>query len=196
MSARHAAAVLTLTTTAFLMGRSTGLASSQDMDAKAMEAGWDALGQTGRMHRLLEPFVGTWQAAGTFYMPDGELETQGTMETRWILGGKFLEQRYHTDEMMGAPFDGLSLWGYSSAAETFQSLWIDSMTTHIDFNETMEVSEDGKTFRARGEQYIAPGMTMPYVDHIEIKNENEHVFTRSIETPGGLEPSWTIVYTR
>ena len=198
MNITKTAAVLSLTAAAFALGHANGIAanpSQQELDAKAMEAAWDAMGQTGRMHKLIEPFVGEWKAEAVFYMPDGEMKSTGKMVNKWIMDGKILEQSYVGD-MMGEEFRGYGLWGYSAAAETFQTLWCDSMTTHMDFNTEMVVSDDGKTFTSDGDQFVAPGMKMAYQDVVQIVSENEHTFTRSLKMPGGLEKSMEITYTR
>jgi hypothetical protein len=56
------------------------------------------------------------------------METDGESESKPILGGRYLME---TDkfEMMGMPFEGLSIVGYDNLTGEYTSFWADTMST-------------------------------------------------------------------
>lgn len=125
---------------------------------QAMEA-WLKLAVPGEHHKKLEPLVGSWETTVKLWMggPGGEASTsKGTAETKWILGGRFVQETYH-GEMMGRPFEGFSLTGYDNFRNVYMSVWADSMgTTMINTVGTVD-HETGKVFRFYG-QMDEPGL--------------------------------------
>src|SRR5438034_10300694 len=85
------------------------------MDEKAMMEAWAKVAAPGEAHRWLEPVVGTWDAKITMWMAPGAppQESTGTSENKWVLGGRFVEQRYE-GKCMGQPFSGLGYTGHDN----------------------------------------------------------------------------------
>ncbi|HVZ33633.1 MAG TPA: DUF1579 domain-containing protein [Polyangiaceae bacterium] len=117
----------------------TGLPMEQMM-AQCMKDG-----TPGEMHKHLEGMVGTWNAQVTMYMPGSTepMTSTGKMVTKAIQGGRFTLSEF-TGEMMGQPFTGTLLCGYNNVEQRFENVWIDSMSTGMQFS-TGEPSVDGKS---------------------------------------------------
>ncbi len=96
------------------------------MMAKCMEAG-----KPGAGHQVLAGMVGTWNHTIKGWMePGGEpCVSAGTSEIRWILGGRFIEQRVTGKCPMGQPFEGLGIVGFDNVTQEYQGIWTDSMST-------------------------------------------------------------------
>ncbi len=113
----------------------------------------------GEHHKHLVKSAGMWDAKTSFMMEPGAppVEGVGTMECEMIFGGRYLECRFHMDDMMGMPFDGLSHAGYDNVRQQYVSTWMDTfgtgimyMTGHMHENGKMEMH--GKTAMPSGEK--------------------------------------------
>lgn len=99
------------------------------MDPAMMEAMMKA-GTPGAEHKSLDSFAGTWNATITSWVAPGAdpFKMEGTSETRWIMGGRYLEQRF-SSEFMGMPFEGIGYTGYDNVKKQYWSTWMDNMST-------------------------------------------------------------------
>jgi hypothetical protein len=89
-------------------------------------------GKPGPAHAKLEPLVGSWTYTCKFWMDPTKppAETTGTVERKWILGGRFLEEKYAGTGFDGKPgFEGVGLVGYDNAQQKYTTNWICSMGT-------------------------------------------------------------------
>ncbi len=86
----------------------------------------------GENHKHLGRYVGNWNTSMKMWMAPGTppMESKGTMESEWILGGRYLQSTYKGD-MMGQPFEGRATDAYDNVTKQFQSTWIDNMGTGI-----------------------------------------------------------------
>jgi len=89
-------------------------------------------GAPGEQHKESAKAVGTWDVVCRIYMaPDAPpMECKGSATFKTILGGRFLVQEYKGD-MMGQPFEGMSIEGYDNFKKKYVSIWIDNMSTGI-----------------------------------------------------------------
>lgn len=106
-------------------------AQKQEMLKKMEEAG-----TPGPAHKALEALVGSWKAeVKCWHDPSGEAQTsQGTAKAQWRLKGHFLEEQFQ-GEMMGKPFNGVTLLGFDNTKQKFQSVWISDMQTAMFVSE-------------------------------------------------------------
>ena len=58
------------------------------------------------------------------------MTSEGVMENRMILGGRFLRSRF-SGEMMGQPFEGIGIEGYDNFKKKYVSVWFDSLSTSL-----------------------------------------------------------------
>jgi len=117
------------------------------MDPAMMEAMMKA-GAPGDMHKKLDAFAGSWNVKSTFWMMPGAdpASMDGTAENHWIMGGRYLEQRFNGN-WMGMPFEGIGYTGYDNVKKQYWSTWMDNSTTSM---MTSTGTMDGKTFSFTG----------------------------------------------
>ena len=78
-------------------------------------------------HARLEPLIGNWTYTGKSWLfPNQQaVEMQGTIEREWVLGGRFIEERYAGTGIDGKPgFEGRALLGYDNTQKKFTSSFI------------------------------------------------------------------------
>jgi Protein of unknown function (DUF1579) len=98
--------------------------------AKAMEEA----GKPGPEHAKLKPLEGTWIYTCKLWMDPSQppVETTGTIERKWILGGRFLEENFKGKGFDGkTDFEGRGLVGYDNAQKKYTTTWVCSMGTGI-----------------------------------------------------------------
>ena len=139
-------------------------------DEKAMMEAWAKVATPGEAHKWLEPVVGTWDAKITMWMTPGAppQESTGTSENKWVLGGRFVEQRYEGN-FMGQPFSGVGYTGYDNYKKKYIGTWMDTMGTMMMISQgdaagktltmtsTMDDIMKGKTVTVKSEiKIVAP----------------------------------------
>jgi len=84
----------------------------------------------GSVHEMLAQSNGTWIGENTFWMAPGAppITTTSEASNSMIMGGRY-QQGLHVGDMMGMPFEGMSLIGYDNAKKQIQSIWIDNFGT-------------------------------------------------------------------
>jgi hypothetical protein len=100
-------------------------------DAAMMDA-YRKTAQPGEHHKLLDRTVGHWTTQTKLWFTPGQppVESTGTMDAAWILGGRYLES-IHKGQMMGQGFEGRGIDGYDNASGQYVSTWMDNMGTGI-----------------------------------------------------------------
>ena len=98
---------------------------------KAMEAMTRAAA-IGAEHKKLDFMAGTWDAKVKFWPEMGAqpMESNGTSVNEWVLGGRWLQQKFE-GSMMGAPFSGIGYTGYDNIRRMYVGTWMDSMSTQV-----------------------------------------------------------------
>lgn len=103
---------------------------------------WQAVATPGPHHKTLEHFVGTWDLTIRSWMggPDSPpSESKGICETKWVLDGRFIEDKVKSDmmmpdetgEMKKVVFLGQGLTGYDNFKNMYVSTWADNMGTAL-----------------------------------------------------------------
>lgn len=179
----------------FLAGQATST-TQQDAEAGVQEA---AAPMPGKMHRLLDPLAGTFEAACTFWMPGAPepMEMTGQSTSSWILGGHFLKQEFE-GEWMGQPFDGIGLTGWSDIEQGYQGLWLDSGGNEMVFHTGGKVLDDGKTIVWEAmEPDAMAGETVKVKNVTVIDGPDKNTFIKyRIADDGSEQKTMEIVYTR
>jgi len=173
-------------------------AARQSVDEKAMMEAWQKAATPGDAHKTLEPFVGTWDTKVTTWMQPGAPpeETMGVSENRWILGNRFIEQRYE-GQFMGAPFTGIGYTGYDNVKKKYIGSWMDSMGTSI-MTSTGTADTAGKvmTFTATMDDPLT-GKSMPVKTKISVADNDHNMMEMWAPAPDGkMYKNMEIVYTR
>lgn len=86
----------------------------------------------GDMQKMMASWDGTWNGDMTMWDHEGAAPQKmlGTAANTMILGGRYQSSK-HTGNMMGMPFEGMSIMGYDNALKKFVSSWIDNFGTGI-----------------------------------------------------------------
>jgi hypothetical protein len=167
-------------------------AQNQD-DMKAMMAYM----APGEVHQMMAKSVGTWTGAITMWMKPGAQPMNMTGETKYemILGGRYL-QGTNSGNMMGMPFQGISVTGYDNAKKVFVNSWIDNMGTGMIFlegtwdNPNMSINLAGK------EVDPSSGKDIPVREVIKFVDDNTQIIEMYMMVSGSEFKTMEIKYTR
>ena len=169
-------------------------------DADAMMEAWMAANTPGPHHKALANFRGEWNAVVNYRYAEGMPvnSSEGVMRIGWAFGGeeRFLMGEYQGD-IEGMPFKGIMMLGYSNATKSYQSLWVDSMTTHMTFDEGT-CNDDHTMFTFHGTEHDPmTGQAMRYIDVIKFDGPDKHTLRRhNILPDGSTQNNFWIEYTR
>jgi hypothetical protein len=96
----------------------------------------------GEEHRLLERFVGEWDAESSMVMGAERSTTKGSAAFRWKVEGRWLESEWR-GEMMGMPVESHGWLGYDRFKMSYVSTSITSFDTAMNEAEG-DLTPDGK----------------------------------------------------
>jgi hypothetical protein len=158
----------------------------------------EAAGSPGPAHKALEALAGNWKAEVKCWMePGGSPEvSQATAETRWILNGRFLQEDFH-GQMMGKPFNGLSLLGYDNTKQTFNSVWVSDMQTSMFTSEGK--GESGYkviTLEGKASCPSTGRKDVPMKTVFRVISPDKHTFEMFDGSQGANAKTMEITYTR
>jgi hypothetical protein len=161
-------------------------------------AAWMEAISPGEQHKLLEVLVGTWDTEVKMWETPDQAEpgvTIGTAEMKWILDGRYLQQKF-SGTFMEMPFKGLGYTAYDKAAGHYVSVWMDSFSTGM-MIETGSVDDTGKVFTSTG-SYVDPitGVKTETRSVHRIESPDRHVAEMFTTGPKGEFKMMEIVYTR
>ncbi|HEV7920084.1 MAG TPA: DUF1579 domain-containing protein [Thermoanaerobaculia bacterium] len=163
----------------------------------AMEA-WQKAMTPGPQHKALDAMAGTWDTKVSSWMAPGApaMTSNGTSVNRWIMGGRYMEQRF-SGSVMGQPFEGLGYTGYDNVSGKYWGTWMDNMSTGM-MSSTGSSSADGKsyTFTATMNDPMT-GKTTSSEERITVLDKDHHNFEMWGPGPDGKNfKMMEINYTR
>jgi hypothetical protein len=94
---------------------------------------------------------------------------EGTTKNEMIMGGRYLKST-HSGEMMGMPFEGMSLEGYDNAKKEFTSVWIDNFGTGTSIStgkydkETNSIIYKGTVYEPMQGKDVTIKQVVKYID--------------------------------
>lgn len=102
------------------------------IDSAMMDKAWKESMALGEPHKMMAKSAGTWKGEVTMWMAPGAPPMTSTSTTvNTVLYGGLYQQSKHTGNMMGAPFEGMSIMGYDNTKKEYFSTWIDNMGSGI-----------------------------------------------------------------
>lgn len=106
--------------------------SNSFSQTEAETKAWMEYMTPGSVHEMIAKGNGDWVGDITMWMsPDAApMKATSIANNKMILGGRY-QYSTHTGDMMGMPFEGISIVGYDNALKVFKSSWIDNMGTGI-----------------------------------------------------------------
>ena len=86
----------------------------------------------GPQHAMLAKLAGDWTCSIKYQMDPAQpaQEAQSTSTVTTLMDGRYIQET-SSGQMMGAPFNGMGLYGYDNVSGKFVSSWIDNMGTGI-----------------------------------------------------------------
>ena len=102
------------------------------IDSAMMDKYWKEGMTISEQHKMMAKSAGTWDGQVTMWMADGAppMTSKSTTVTTSLYGGLY-QQSKHSGDMMGMPFEGMSIMGYDNMKKEFFSTWIDNMGSGI-----------------------------------------------------------------
>ena len=169
---------------------------AQSDQEKAMMAAWQKAMTPGDAHKKLDGMVGTWNTAVKSWMAPGAppSESAGVSENRWILGNRYVEQRFK-GTFMGMPFEGVGYTGYDNVKKEYFGTWMDNMSTGMMVSTGQG---DGKTFKFKGDMADPmTGKNSVIDEKITVVSDDQHVLEMWGAGPDGKNfKMMEITYTR
>ena len=156
------------------------------MHEKAMMDAWMKAATPGEPHKKLEPFIGTFDVKVKSWMQPGApaMESTGTSEQNWVLGGRYVEQRFK-GSFMEQPFEGLGYTGYDNIKKQYVGTWMDNMSTAV-MMSTGKADASGKQMNFKG---TSPdpmtGKDMSMTSKITVADNNHHTMEMWGPAPNG-----------
>jgi Protein of unknown function (DUF1579) len=167
----------------------------QDNDA-AMKAWMDYM-TPGEMHEMLATAAGEWDTKSTYWMNPGDdpVVSEGTTNVEMILGGRY-QKSTTTSEMMGMPFEGISITAFDNATKEFNNVWIDNMGTGV-MTSKGKYDEATKKVVLKG-TYVDPisGNDEPFMETYEVVDMDHHKLEMFTYPEGQEFKSMIVEYTR
>lgn len=166
-------------------------------EQKAMAEAWQKFATPSEGHQRLAGMVGTWDAEVTSFMaPGAPTKSKGTSESRPVLGGRWIEEKF-TGDMSGQPFEGLGHTGYDNYKKKYIGTWTDNMSTAVMMSEgTFDASGKVLTSTATMDD-VMTGKSATLRMVTTIVDPDHHVFEMYGPGPDGKEgKQMEIHYTR
>lgn len=149
------------------------------IDLEAAAKLFAEIGTPGDAHKKLEPLAGKWTYTSKMWMDPSQppMESKGTAERKWILGGRFLEENIVGTGPDGAEMDARGTIGYDNTTKKYTYNWICSMSTAAS-NGVGSVDKSGKDFSFETEVFCPiRQQQIKMRDAMHIVSNDKHTIT-------------------
>jgi hypothetical protein len=146
------------------------------VDSATMMKNMMEYGTPGPMHEMLASWNGTWNGDMTMWEYDGAVpkKSTGTAVNTMIMNGKYQSSK-HTGDMMGMPFEGMSITAFDNATREFTSTWIDNWSTGImTMSGPWDASTKTMTLTGKMPDINHPGKECSYKQLYKVTDDNTH----------------------
>lgn len=102
------------------------------VDSATATKAWMDYATPGEMQKMIAKADGNWNGETTMWMEDGAqpMTSKSEATNKMMFDGRY-QMSTHKGNMMGMPFEGVSILGYDNSKKKFVSTWIDNMGTGI-----------------------------------------------------------------
>lgn len=102
------------------------------VDSATATKAWIDFATPGDKQQMLAKSDGNWVGETTMWMENGGQPMTSTSEAtnKMVFDGRY-QMSTHKGNVMGMPFEGISIVGYDNSKKKFVSTWIDNMGTGI-----------------------------------------------------------------
>jgi len=145
-------------------------------------------GMPGPEHQMLTKMVGEWKTVNSAWMAPGAepIKSEGSVKVEAILGGRFV-LGWTKGDMMGMPFEGLSITGYDNVTKKFTLSWRSSMDTSTVWGEgTYDEATKTIAFKGKMLSQAMDGSMVDYRFTTKIIDDN-HTLDTMYMTMGDVE---------
>ncbi len=173
-------------------------AAKPAVDEKAAMEMMQKLATPGAGHKKIEFLAGSWNTKNSMWMDPAQPPevTKGTSEHKWVLGGRFLEQRFEGN-FMNMPFSGMGYTGYDNYKKQYVGTWMDTMGTCL-LNMSGHFDGSGKVLSMTGKMDDPmQGKEVTFREKMTIVSNDEILFEMFGPGPDGKDyRMMEIRYTR
>ena len=152
--------------------------STVSAQSEAEQKAWQAYMTPGEAHKLLAESAGDWTEQITMWMDPSAPPTTTTTTTKseMIMGGRYLVSKT-SGEMMGMPFEGMSIMGFDNAKKVYTSTWVDNFGTGVIYMEgPWDEATKSVNFKGKGVDPIT-GKEMMMRQVVKIIDKDTQEFT-------------------
>lgn len=161
---------------------------AKPVDSAAMMKAWETYMKPGNEHQMLSKSVGNWEAAISFYAPDGSVTSTSPgikAETKMVLGDRYQQSTYKGD-MNGMPFEGMNTIAFDNSRKVYISTWIDNMGTGLMYSEgTLTEAKKTMIFKGTATDAVS-GKQIPFREVFTIIDDNNQLM-EMYDTKDGKE---------
>jgi hypothetical protein len=102
------------------------------VDSATEMKAWMEYSTPGEAHKTLAKTSGTWIGENTSWMANGAppVMNKSVLVNKMIMDGRYQLSTFKGD-MMGMPFEGMSIGGYDNKKKKYFTTWIDNMGTGL-----------------------------------------------------------------
>ncbi|MFL9834001.1 DUF1579 domain-containing protein [Chryseobacterium terrae] len=102
------------------------------VDSATATKAWMEYATPGDMQKMLAKSDGNWIGETTMWMENGgqPMTSKSEATNKMMFDGRY-QMSNHKGNMMGMPFEGISILGFDNAKKKFVSTWVDNMGTGI-----------------------------------------------------------------
>jgi len=176
-----------------------GSASAGDTPADSDQDWRAALRMPGPDHERLNALIGEWTTTIKQWTgPESEaVELTGTMTSRWILDGRFVEERVENGTSQGGRYESLGYLGYNRQTELYERFWMTNSSTGV-FTERGRYDPDENVIRMEGSEMAAGSLVVILTaSELKIESPSRHVLTAYATSVEGVRwKQLEIVYTK
>ena len=189
---------LAVTSTPSARAEEKAKAAAKAPTQEEMMKAWQAYATPGEGQKKLDAFAGSWTVKMKSWMEPGTPpeESEGTAENTWVLGGRYLAQKYD-GKMMGQPFSGMGYTGFDNYKKKYQSVWMDNLGTGLMIS-TGSFDKTGKVmhFTATMDDFMT-GKKTTVKEALTIVDADTHKLEMWMSGPDGkMSKSMEMSYTR
>ena len=151
-------------------------------------------------HKRLAALAGSWDVLSRSWWEGAgkpPVESKGTAEVQWILGGRYLQMNYRS-EMMGMPLEGIGVLGYDNFNRKYVMSWIDNMGTALSTAEgTCDTAGTIFTLFGKMDEPLTDEHDKTAMYVYRILGPNTYAFEiHDMSLPEGTTKAVELIYTR
>jgi hypothetical protein len=134
-------------------------------------------GTPGAMHTMMKSWNGNWNTESTMWEYEGAApqKSNGSAVNTMNMGDRYQSTKFSGD-MMGMPFEGMSIVGYDNATKKFVSSWVDTWSTGImNLSGNWDDASKSMTLSGKMPDICRPGKECSMKEVYKVADDNTHM---------------------